>query len=263
MSDQQHSVSVEEVTASLQRQHGLGDRPPTLAVLPGLLRNESEQLGLGRSRRSMGPSIVNINLATSHEILRRLGDGCCVKMDRDYGTIVHPPTADPLVSDLDQVQQINIHILAANRFTDDAATLQKLAKRLEAKVDARESASEPSGGSADLTRPHRKHKADAGNRLKRDAKRELVLQYLNECGGWEGMLAELRAALKGKKGLGVSEPTLCRYLKGTKYQAKGSPARVACVPGKPTGEREAVTAESGPANMATEDNWTMPDDPDA
>lgn len=151
MSDLQHSLSVEEVTASLQKHHGLGDRLPTFADLPGLLRNESEQLELRQSRRSMRASIVNINLATSHEILRRLGDGCGVKMDRGYGTIVHPATADPLVPDLDQVQAINIGILDARRLPDDADTLQKLAKRFEAKADAQESDHGPS--SASLARP--------------------------------------------------------------------------------------------------------------
>ena len=151
MSDLQHSLSVEEVTVSLQKQHGLGDNLPTLADLPGLLKDESEQLELGHSRRLMRALIVNVNLATSHEIMRRLGDGCCVKMHQDYGTIVHPPTGDPLVPDLDRVQMINCHILDANRFTDDAGTLRKLAQRFEAKADARESGDGPGGGS--VTRP--------------------------------------------------------------------------------------------------------------
>ena len=144
MPEQQHSLSVEEVMSSLQKRHGLGDNLPTLAGLAELISKESEELEVGKSRLLLRPLIVKINLATSREILGRLGDGCGVEMHRDYGTITHPQTDDPLVSDLDRVQAINFAILDGRHNQKAAGQLQILAKRVKAK--AQELAHESSAG---------------------------------------------------------------------------------------------------------------------
>lgn len=97
---------------------------------------------------------------------------------------------------------------------------------------------------------------DAGGKLKSEAKQDIVRQYLDECGGWDGPLKELSKALKEKTGLKVSPSTLSRYLKGTKYDRHGKPRRAA----KGKGQREAVAEDEGPADLSHVQTWTMPDD---
>lgn len=100
-----------------------------------------------------------------------------------------------------------------------------------------------------------KHASDSAPRLKRDARRDLVSNYIRDkCGGrWDGTQLELQEALLKDKGLKVSKSTLCRDLKGTTYF--GKPRRAA----GGAGEREAVSAD-GPVDLSHLDSWTMPDD---
>ena len=121
-------------------------------------------------------------------------------------------------------------------------------------------AGEPVVESVDRTTSGRKHKTDSGNRLKRDAKRDLVMQFLRDKGGWDGTLEDMEEALKKEKGLTVSPSTLSRYLKGTKYQRRGRPHRSSKIPGKRSAEREAVADGQGPDALSTNDTWTMPED---
>ncbi len=109
-------------------------------------------------------------------------------------------------------------------------------------------------------RKTKKHKANAGNRLKADAKREFVLQWLKEERGFDGTYAEMSAALERATGLKVSVSTLCRYLSRTQFQRRtGNPHEAAKKAGKSGTEREAVSREEGPDDMSNEAAWTMPD----
>lgn len=117
-------------------------------------------------------------------------------------------------------------------------------------------------GGADSKRKTRKHKADAGNRLKADAKRDVVLQWLNDRGRFDGSYQQMSEALKKERNLEVSASTLSRYLKGTKYhRMHGNPSQAARKHGKVGEEREAVSREGDPADLSDTDAWTMPDDP--
>lgn len=106
-----------------------------------------------------------------------------------------------------------------------------------------------------------KHRKDAGNKLKAAAKREIVFAYLQKH-DWDGTLKDLREALL-KKGLDVSEPTISRYLRGTRYQPRmGKPKRAVQVPGRVPGklnsETEAVADQRD--DLSEIDAYTMLDD---
>ena len=112
---------------------------------------------------------------------------------------------------------------------------------------------------SDSTGRQKGRNRSSGAQLTMQAKRELVLSFLDDHVCWDGTLAELQDGLKKKKGLEISRSTLWRYLKGSKYQRLGHPPRVAKIPGKPGCESEAVSFDP-PADMPDVDAWTMPEE---
>lgn len=142
----------------------------------------------------------------------------------------------------------------------DAKTLQRVRVDLRLIGGVEQKVENRAGSRAvDPGKSGRSHKRDSGNRLKRDAKRELVLSFLRDRGESDGTLAELCEELKKKRGLKVSTSTMCRYLKGTDYERRGNPHRAARAPGKRSYETEAVAA-GGADDLSDIDAYTMPDD---
>lgn len=137
--------------------------------------------------------------------------------------------------------------------TDDLAMLRQWC------IDAER----PSHNGEDA-KPRRQRK-DSGTRLKGKARRELVLNHLNDIGVWDDTLKELRQHLRETLGVDVSESTLSRYMKNTRHDRKGRPRGAVRRSGKQSGiqgtEREAV-ADEGAADLSGTGAYTMPDDPD-
>jgi hypothetical protein len=107
-----------------------------------------------------------------------------------------------------------------------------------------------------------KHRAGSGNRLKRDAQKDLVLQRCKEW-KWDGTLKRLQEELKKDCNLKVSTPTLSRYLKGTEYDpARRKAARMVTHTNHAVAEGLRVTRNhnEGAADLSGVDAWTMPDD---
>ena len=109
-------------------------------------------------------------------------------------------------------------------------------------------------------RKRRTSKSKSGNRLKMEARRDLIVHQIKTRydGRWHGTLTELRKRLNADAGHDVSESTLSRYLTGMNLVAHGQPRRAASVSGKRTKEREAVADE--PSDWSQIRAWTMSDD---
>ena len=106
-------------------------------------------------------------------------------------------------------------------------------------------------------RKHRKHKADAGNKLKKESKKEIVLRYLQQNPHDITLpLGELAEKIDRDTGLKLSKSTLSRYLKELNCQPRrGNPHRAA----KGKGEREPI-ADEGAADMPDIDAYTAGED---
>jgi len=110
----------------------------------------------------------------------------------------------------------------------------------------------------DGRKPRRPHKRDSGRRINKAARRDLVLNFIRDRGGWDGTLAELREALFRERRLKVSESTLSRYLTGTRYQTRGNPHHAARAPGRQSNETEPVAAGEAD-DLSHLEAYTMPD----
>lgn len=99
------------------------------------------------------------------------------------------------------------------------------------------------------------------SQLNAEARKDLLMAFLHERGGWDGTLKQLRKALDRAKNLNLSESTLSRYLKGSRHKRPGNPHRAARSSGRRTNESEAVTYGE-PASMPDVGAFTMPDDPE-
>lgn len=107
-----------------------------------------------------------------------------------------------------------------------------------------------------------KHGKDTGNRLKSNAKKELVLQKCNDW-KWDGTSKQLSDRLKKECNLKVSATTLWRYLKDTKYDPKRRRAARTIIPNSHAiaeGLRIQRSGDDGPADLSGASAWTMPDD---
>ncbi len=115
-------------------------------------------------------------------------------------------------------------------------------------------------GTSPNRRGGRKQRADAGNKLKAKAKKDLVWNHIDKkCKGhWDGSYEQLSAALKKEQGLKISDTQLWRYLKGTKY-VKPKRELPRTLPRK--GEKEAV-ADDETTDIPEVEAWIMPDDDD-
>lgn len=111
---------------------------------------------------------------------------------------------------------------------------------------------------------NRKRSLGHGQTIVAKARRDVLLNWLDERGGFDGSLAEMLVAVKKDAKLNYSRTTLWRDLQTTKYARQlGNPKRAARkASGQSSNEQEAVSNEHAPDDLSHLDAYIMPDDDD-